>query len=89
MEDARAFRRRSGIPLAHYQPLVFDLTRLLCLRSIAATRAGDHVKACEALRIALKINEASIKEPFLIGELFAKTVRDGSTALSGNCAMRG
>jgi hypothetical protein len=44
---------------------------MLCLRSAAAARVGDAAKAHESLLIALRLNEANTKEPFIIGTLVA------------------
>ena len=70
----------SATPFPHFQTLIYKLTRLLCLRSIAAARAGDSVKASEALGIALAINEATLDEPFLFGPLYAN---DGTRWIDG------
>jgi hypothetical protein len=43
----------------------------LALRSIAAARAGDAAKAHEALEILLRMDRATLDEPFLIGLLVA------------------
>jgi len=57
-----------GFP--HYT-VVQKLTPMLCLRSAAAARVGEAAKAHESLLIALRLNEANTKEPFLIGTLVA------------------
>jgi hypothetical protein len=56
------------ILLPHYGA-ARKLTSMLCLRSAAAARAGDAAKAHESLRIALRLNQANMDEPFLIGTL--------------------
>lgn len=56
--------------LPHYQT-INHLLQVLCLRSIAAGRAGDPATAHESLRIALRMNQATLQEPFLIGLLVA------------------
>lgn len=56
--------------LPHYQT-ISHLLQALCLRSIAAAREGNTATAQESVRIALRINEATLQEPFLIGMLVA------------------
>lgn len=56
--------------LPHYQT-INHLLQVLCLRSIAASRAGDSATARDSLRIALRMNQATLQEPFLIGLLVA------------------
>lgn len=47
------------------------LVAMLCLRSAAAARAGDAAKAHQSLLIAVRINQAFMQEPSLIGALVA------------------
>jgi hypothetical protein len=59
-----------GGPMAQYeatQRLVF----LLSLRAAAAAQAGDAATAHQSLLIALRLNQASIPEPYLINALVA------------------
>lgn len=58
------------VPLPHYQP-VQAVTQMLCLRSIAAARAGEAAKAHESLLMALRLARASLNDPFVIGLLVA------------------
>lgn len=58
------------VSLPHYT-VIRELTQMLCFRSIVAARAGDVIKAHEALLIATRINQATMQEPFLIGLLVA------------------
>lgn len=60
------------LPLPHYS-VVRDLISMLCFRSIVAARAGDAEKAHEALLIAIRLQQATMQEPFLIGLLVAAT----------------
>ncbi len=60
------------IALPHYNA-VQDVSWHLGLRAKAAARAGDVVKAHEALQILAKLSEASMNDPFLIGLLVAAT----------------
>ncbi len=62
----------SSLELTRFSPL-WNFTKMLQLRSIAAARAGDAAKAHEALQIAIKLNQAGEKEPFLIGLLVAQS----------------
>ena len=52
--------------------LLFDLVQLLCLRSIAAAQTGDPTRAFESLRVAAKLNEASLEQPFFLGAVLAR-----------------
>jgi hypothetical protein len=45
------------------------LTPMLCLRSTAAAAAGDAQKAHQSLIIAIRLNQADLQEPNLIGTL--------------------
>jgi hypothetical protein len=56
--------------LPHYS-VAKGLITMLCVRSAAAARAGDAAKAQESLLIALRLNQAYVREPFLIGTLVA------------------
>jgi hypothetical protein len=47
------------------------LVMTLCLRSAAAARAGDSVTAHQSLLIAVRLNQATLADPFLIGTLVA------------------
>lgn len=58
------------VSLPHYS-VIQELTQMLCFRSIVAARAGDAAKAHEALMIVTRINQATMREPFLIGLLVA------------------
>jgi hypothetical protein len=66
-------------PLPYYS-VAKGLITMLCLRSAAAARAGDAAQAQESVLIALRINQAYVREPFLIGTLVACA---GSTVISG------
>jgi hypothetical protein len=46
---------------------VKQLLSMLCLRSAAAARAGDAAKAHQSLLIALRLSQANIQEPLLLG----------------------
>jgi hypothetical protein len=58
------------IGLGHYSA-VQSLTVMLGLRSAAAARAGDAAKAHQSLLIAVRLNQANMTDPFLIGTLVA------------------
>jgi hypothetical protein len=57
-----------SIALPQYSAIQ-GLTPMLILRSAAAARVGDAAKAHECLLIAIRLNEANLGEPFLIGTL--------------------
>ncbi|CAN5724687.1 hypothetical protein BH11VER1_BH11VER1_21410 [soil metagenome] len=59
-----------AVSLPHYS-VVRELSSMLCFRSIVAARAGDTKKAHEALLIAIRLQQATMQEPFLIGLLIA------------------
>jgi hypothetical protein len=59
-----------AVAIPHYT-VAQGLVSMLGLRSAAAVRAGDAAKAHESLLIAVRINEANMNEPFLIGTLVA------------------
>jgi hypothetical protein len=61
-----------SIQLPHYH-LVLKVTRTFALRAIAAARAGDPAKAQESLLVAVRLAEASLQEPFLMGALVGMT----------------
>ncbi|MEY4483883.1 MAG: hypothetical protein RL693_1335 [Verrucomicrobiota bacterium] len=69
------------VPLPHYS-VIRELTQMLSFRSIVATRAGDATKAHEALLIAIRLQQATMQEPFLIGLLVA-----ASNSLAINLAV--
>jgi hypothetical protein len=54
-----------------YYAATQGLTHTLVLRSTAAARAGDAVKAHQSLLIAVRLNQAYIQEPLAIGALVA------------------
>jgi hypothetical protein len=60
---------------SHQSPdfTIQHIRQSLILRAIAAARSGNATKAVEAIRIVTKLDEASLREPFLIGMLFSAT----------------
>jgi hypothetical protein len=58
------------VALPHYTAAQ-SLTSMLGLRAVAAARAGDAAKAQQSLLIAVRIDQAFIQEPLLIGTLVA------------------
>ena len=68
-----------AIELSHYSALQ-RISAVLGLRSVAAARAGDAVKAHESLIIDVRIDQAFMKEPFIIGTLVASGI---SVLISG------
>ena len=61
-----------AIAMPHYRPAQ-DLMWALCLRSVAAARAGDAKQAHELVRVQLRLARASLDDPFLIGGLVGVT----------------
>jgi hypothetical protein len=59
---------------ADYRPYEFAIQKLqvmLCLRAVAAARAGDAATAHQSLLIALRLNQANMGEPFFYGALIS------------------
>lgn len=54
-----------------YQFAIKKLQYMLCLRATAAAHAGDTATADQSVLIALRLNQAEMEDPFLIGSLIS------------------
>lgn len=72
-EDAALPGNFFAIPMPHYQP-VQRMARYLCLRSVVAAQLGDARQAHDLVRVQLRLAQASLEDPFLIGELVGAAV---------------